>query len=265
MSDDKAIVPAGLNGTWAEMVDRLAEEMVNEPLPDKVIRAAELLVSGYPIQKTAAELKVTAPTVRRWLSTYPTLAAIVADRKKQLVQWRMGQLEEQFLKAIGVSRKVLDTDLTGFGVDPKTLTVVAAQARYIIGLFAGQKVDVQVTHELGETVLSAKRDALDYLASRLAEQRGTADTEPIEAVYRVIDEKIDNNAPLLDERGNPPFGKLGEYTVDDGGTQCHLCGSYYKDLYKHVLLKHGMGSSEYEIAYMLDESSLKKISGSAND
>ena len=192
--------------TWRSICDRIVDELHEEDLPDQVIQATELILAGYPMYQVARQCHVSTSTVRRWLTTYPTMAAAVANGHALLSKWRMGKLEQQFLSAIEKSQEVLSLSLSGENpnadderVDPKVLTVVAAQARYIIGLFAGQKIDVTVTHEAGDSLFKAKKDALDYIVEQLQQQRDDSDIEPIEAVFRVIDPKMDNDGPMLDE------------------------------------------------------------------
>jgi len=270
MDEDKAIIPAGEpitgNEEWNEIANRISAELTVDNLPDRVIEATELLLAGWPIYKAARKLNVSSDTIRRWLSTYPTMAAAVANGRKLLSKWRMSKLEQQFLSAIERSQEVLELDLDGTNsegnkVDPKVLTVVAAQARYIIGLFSGQKIDVEVRHELGDTLLKAKEDALSYLADRLAEQQVKADSEPVEAVFRIIDSKRATTGPVLDEHGDPPFGKLGQIDKTDDGILCHICGGRYKSVIKHLLTAHDVTVEDYETLYMLEEGSLRKTEG----
>jgi hypothetical protein len=256
---------------WSQIVEQLISELDTAELPDDVIQATEMLLAGFPTYKVARKLSKSTDTIRRWLSKYPTMAMVVSDGRKLLAKWRMSKLEQQFLTAIERSQEILEVDLSGISVDdmgldhkvdPKVLTVVAAQARYMIGLFAGQKVDITVTHEVGDTVMKAKQDALNYIAERLAEQEANAELEPIEATIRVIDTEIDNNAPVLDENGNPPFGKLGEFAKSEAGTQCHICGKFYKYLAKHLLTEHNLTTEEYELTYMLEDGAVRKADAS---
>ena len=250
--------------SWNEIVNQLVDELSKDDLPDKVVRATELLLSGYPTYKVAKKLNVKPATVRGWLSRYPTMAAIVANGKKLLAKWRMSVLEQQFISAVERSQEILEISLDGTmigregyeeRVNPKILTVVAAQARYIIGLFAGQKVDVTVVYEMGDTVMKARNDALDYLAQRLAEQ--DAGPEPVEAVFRVIDGKVDDTGPFLDENGQPPFGQMGVLDTNDNGTLCHVCGRRFKSFAKHLLISHNSTAEDYETLYLLEEGSVR--------
>lgn len=248
---------------WPQLVERIANELHEADLPEEVIQATELLLAGHPVYKVAQKLGKTTQTIRRWISRYPTVAAVLADTKRYLTMWRMARLEQQFLSAIERSQEILDIDLSGYTqnekkVDSKVLTVIAAQARYIIGLFAGQRIDVKVEHELGETVLQATKGALSYIADRLAEQQLNAENEPVEAVYRVIDAKFKDSGPLLDEDGKPPFGQLGVLGKSDDRLLCHICGKWYKGLIKHLRMAHDITVEDYETLYMLKEGSLRK-------
>lgn len=269
MDENKAIqpvIPVTGDEEWSEIVNRIADELTIDNLPDRVIEATEYLLAGWPIYKVAGKLEVGSDTIRRWLSSYPTMAAAIANGRKLLTKWRMSKLEQQFMSAIERSQEVLDLSLDGTNskgnkVDPKVLTVIAAQSRYVIGLFAGQKVDVEVRHELGDTVLKAKNDALAYLADRLAEQQVRADSEPIETTFRIIDAKRETTGPVLDERGDPPFGKLGKIDKTDDGVLCHICGKRLKAIVKHLLTAHDVTVEDYETLYLLEEGSLRKAEG----
>lgn len=262
-SEDKSIVPMlNLSGeeTWQELVNQLVSELPEE-LPDKVIKATELLLVGHPINDVAKQVGVQPSTIRSWIQTYPTLALILSNGKKLLSKWRMSKMEQQFLLAVNKSKQILETSLDGGGTSSKHLAAIAAQSRYVIGLFIGQKQDISVTHELGESVLNAEKNALNYLAQRLAEQQAHSTEEPIEAVFRVIDDKVDNNGPMLDAYGNPPHGELGELDKTDEGSQCHICGKRYKSLAKHLLATHNMDTANYELLYMLPEGSVRDADG----
>lgn len=259
-----ATVPDVTDKRWQEIVDTIVDELTEEDLPDNVVRATELLLAGYPTYKAAKKVGVKPATVRRWLTKYPVMTAVVEQGRKLLSEWRLTQLEQQFLTAIERNQEILELDLTGavysdklpVKIDPKILTVVAAQTRYMIGLYAGQKVDVTVTHEAGETVLKAREDGWNYIADQLRLQ-DTGD-EPIEAVYKVIDSKMDSNSPVLDEKGNSNFGELGFLDRNVDGSLCHVCGSRYKSLNRH-LGRHNMSTTEYETLYILEEGMVRKM------
>lgn len=270
MSSD--IVPVRLpdeiaDKEWNVVVDSIVRELAWPDIPEKVIRATELLLTGHPVYIVAKKLGVKTDTVRLWLSQYPTMAMAVANGRALLSKWRMSKLEQQFLTAVDRSNEILDVSLTGtiddggaepVDVDPKVMATIAQHARYIIGLFAGQKIDVQVTHELGDTVLEASQGALEYIAQRIAEKRDRSDVEPIEAVVRVIDPRLDNSAPLLQSNGTTHFGELGVLDRNDSGTLCHICGDRFKSFAKHLRDRHTMSAAEYELTYMLDEGEVRR-------
>jgi len=258
MPEDKQLaIPITGNEEWAEIVDMITESLSGDDLPNDVIKAAELMLAGYPVIQVAKKLGVKKEAVRYWLTKYPALSATVANSRKLLQRWRMAQLEQLFMQAVERSREVLDVELNGetpdgVSVDPKVLTVVAAQARYFIGLFAAQQQSLTVVHELGDTVMKAQDNALDYLATKLKEQAGNSDQEPIEAVYRIIDPRMDAAGPMLNSDGTPPFGKLGEVDRNDDGTLCCICGKRFKNMHTHLSLAHGTTATAYEALFMLD-------------
>lgn len=261
-SDSRQLVTFTGDTEWAHIVNALVDELDSADMPDKVVQVTELMLAGWPTYKAAKQVGVSASTVRRWMTRYPTMAAVLSNGKKLLSVYRMAKLEQQYAAAVERSQEILDVDLADELVNSKILTVVAAQARYIIGLFAGQKVDVTVTHELGDTVMKAKEDALDYIAQGLAEQRGGASVEPIEATYRIVDGKIDDDGPMLEPDGGSPFGELGELDVDHNGILCHICGNRYKSMHTHLSNKHNMTTNEYEILYLLEEGEVRSAQNS---
>lgn len=266
--NDKALVPAKHDDNWQAITDELVAQLTGEDLPDKVVKATEMLLAGYPTYKVAKKLYVSSQTIRRWMTTYPLMSAVIAKGRAALSQWRMQKLEQQFLSAVERSEEILNLPLDGVisdlgedgaKVDPKVLTVVAAQSRYIIGLFAGQKIDIDVHHDYSDAIVKAKTDALQYITDRLLEQQAKAIDEPIETTFRVIDNKSNDSGPMLDDEGNPPFGEFGIMDTDEDGTLCHICGRRYKSLQKHVLTAHNMSTSEYEELYMIEPGTLYKL------
>lgn len=255
MSTSMIVVPEEPDDNWSQIVDSIIMALDGEDIPDQVIRAMELLLSGFPVPEVAKQLSVKTETVRRWLVKYPRISEILADNQPNLVKWRMTQIDQQFLQALDVSKRVLELPMDGEEVNAKLVGIMAAQARYIIGLRAGQKQDITVTHEMGDSVLKAREDALSYLAQKLLSQD---DEEPIEATVRIIDSNIDNQGPMVDEFGNSPFGEIGIIDKDENGILCHICGQRYKSLKRHVLSKHGFGTTEYELMYGLKEGTLKQ-------
>ena len=250
---------------WGEIVNKLVEEVNDQDYPDKVVRATEMMVVGFPLPEIAEEIGTETRTIRRWLTKYPVMAATVANGRALLSKWRMSKLEQQFLKAVNRSEQVLDLSLSGsyyddageqHFVDPKVLTVVAAQSRYVIGLFAGQRMDVQVTHELGDTVLKAQSDALDYIADKLQDQQDGVVIDAVETTYRVLDDKVETG-PMLNSDGSAPHGEIGQLNINEDGTQCHICGNRYKALHSHLYGKHNTSTKDYETVYMLDQGAVR--------
>jgi len=247
---------------WNTLVSALIDEMDTQDMPDKVITATELLLCGYPTTKVAKEIGVTSQTVRNWLSSYPIMSDIIARGKPLLAQWRMSKLEQQFFKAINRSEDILGVSLSGIDtktgekVDAKILTVVAAQARYIIGLFAGQQSNVNVRHELDDSLLLAHTDALDYITLQMKKHREA--NEPIDAIVRVIDAKVDNTAPMLDENGDALYGKLGEIDKTEDGILCHVCGKRLRGFSAHISTAHTMTADDYELIFALPTNLLSK-------
>ena len=241
---------------WQKIVNQIVAQM-GEQMPDQVIQATEMLVAGFPTHDVAKRLGVKTTTVRRWLESYPAMAMAVANGRKLMSVWRMSRLEQQFLQAIDKSEEILDLDLEDRAVNSKLVGVVAQHARFIISLFAGQKIDVNIKVNQGEETLKAKQDALDYLALKLAAQR--EEDKPIEAVYRVLDANPEEApTPLLSADGNPAFGQLGVLDTNEEGTLCHACGKRVPNLAGHVTGAHSLKLSVYEMIYMLTTGTLSE-------
>lgn len=268
---DKAIVLSFQGDeTWGQIVEQLAAEMGDGELPDNVLQAAEMLVSGMPVAQIARKLSVSPGTVRTWLTQYPTMARLVADGKKLLHAWRMAKLEEQFHSAIARSAEILSVDLDGTYTDKqgeprvakdKIMGQVGQQARFIISTFVGQQVNVNVNHNVNDPLLKAKADALDYLAEQLHAQRRGSEEEPIEAVIRVDDSSKDVHRPMLLSDGQAPFGTVGALDQNNDGIQCHVCGGRYKNLRRHLSTRHDLLTSDYEILYALPDGSVLAAQG----
>ena len=258
---DNRLVKASEQESWADIVEKITDSLSEEDAPEDVVRATELLLAGFPHGEVAKKLGVKRQTIRAWLNKYPVLATTLADNRKLLSKWRLAQLEQLFLTAIDRSREILETGLDGHGadgtqVDPKVLTVIAAQARYFIGIFAAQQQSLTVTHELGETVMKAQENALDYLAQKLQAQARNADQEPIEAVYRIIDPRIDSAGPVLDEKGNPFYGEFGVVDKNQDGTLCSICGKRMKNMTAHLQSSHSITIAAYEATFMLEHGAI---------
>jgi hypothetical protein len=241
----------GPDTEWVDIVNTIVDTLQTGDTPDEVVEAAEYMIAGWPTYKIAKRMNVSSRTIRRWLTRYPAMAAAVSQGRKLLSSWRMARLEQQFLTAVERSQEVLDVALNDGDVNPKVMGLIAQHSRFVLGLFAGQQIDINVRIEENTPVLKAKREALAFLASELAKQRQGAEDEPIEAVYRVIDEK-EEVGPLLDEKGDPHFGILGEIDVSEDGALCHVCGKRFKVLSLHVRKKHNISEEAYEITFLLE-------------
>lgn len=261
------IIPFRDDEEWVSIVESIYDELDDYDIPYLVIKATEMLLAGYPMYKVAHEVGVGTKTIRTWLTRYPAMTAAISRGKPLLTKWRMAKLEQQFMTAIERNQEILTLPLSGAvgddegnisKVNPKVLTVVAAQTRYIIGLFAGQKSDVTVKHELGETVLAARKDALDYLAQEMKSQDQDSDVEPVETTFRVLDPKLDDQGPIFDETGEPFHGEMGTLDTDEEGSLCHICGNRFKVLSKHVGQSHVMTTEEYETIFLLEEGVLRE-------
>lgn len=266
-TESTALVPLSAAGEWQTIVDEVVDSL-DDDIPDKVIKATEYLICGWPTHKIAERLNTKKAIIRGWLTRYPKMAVAVHYGQRELYRWRMAQLEQGFLTALEVSQRILDMGSSKnrleanmqdmASADPKLLAIQAQQARFIISLFAGQKMDLKVRSPSDDRpALKAQKDALDYIASQIKDSLNTIEARP-EATYRVVDIASGVLGPLLDDKGDPFHGILGEFDQNEEGTLCHVCGERASKLYMHVTKGHKMKAREYEMVFMLDKDSLKQ-------
>lgn len=251
MTNKGLMIPGTPDETWSQITNKIIDELTDD-IPEKVVRATELMLSGLPVAKVAKSVGVTPDTVKSWIRKYPTVAHVLSEGRRYLQLWRMSQLEQQFVQAIDKSSEILDLSLQeSDGVNVKLAGIQAQHARYIIGLFAGQQIDLKVSGPTDDPVLKAKADALDYLAEQLAKQE--TEQDEITVSYRVIDERAAKTKPLLNSDGDPVYGQLGSFDITKEGTLCHICGSRYRLMGIHISKDHTMKVDEYERTFLLDE------------
>jgi hypothetical protein len=267
--ESTALVPLSAAGEWHTIVDNIVDNLSENEYPTNVIKAAEYLICGWPTHKVAERIGVKKETIRGWLTRYPEMAVAVNYGQRELHRWRMARLEQQFVSAVEASQEILDigtrhTEPTGNmdNFDPKLLALKAQQARFIISIFAGQKMDLKIRNPAEDKPqLKAQQEALDYLATRIAGELDNTVVARPETTYRVTDVNTDTHGPLLNERGDPFHGTLGEFDQNEAGITCHVCGSREKKLYLHITKGHKMKDREYEMVFMLDRGMLREYGG----
>jgi hypothetical protein len=262
MSNEIVPVP---DEEWGGIVDQLVDQINEQDYPDKVVRATEMMLAGFPVSEVADELGTTTRTIRGWVKKYPVMAVVLANGQSLLSKWRMSKLEQQFLRAVDRSEQIMGMSMTGayeadngevLFADPKIVSILASQSRFIIGLFAGQKQDITVTHDVSDKVLKAKTDALDYLSEKLLEQNDGQVIEAIETTYHVVDDKTDDG-PMIGDDGGPNYGELGVLDINEEGIQCHACGNRYRALHSHLYSKHNISTKDYEVLFLLEQGAVR--------
>jgi len=260
-------------GEWQEIIDNLIVKLESEELPDKVIKVAEYLICGWPLNEIKKRTGTDPRTIKRWIRKYPSLTITIATGQKELQKWRLARLEQQFLSALEVSQKVLDTEGDGYWetdedgeetdyiptTNTKLLALQATHARFIIGLFAGQQFRLEVeTPEQDKPLLHGETDALDYIAAQISDRLDHAKSEPLELTLRVIDPDTGVMGPLVDENGDPYHGELGVLDRNDDGILCHICGKRAKGFHFHIGGAHHMSVNDYELTFMLEQGAIKR-------
>ena len=257
MADEIIKAPDAKNDPeWLEIVEKLVEEMGDE-LPDKVIEATELLISGWSTHQAAKHLCISAKTVRAWLDKYPTMALAVRNGRQLLQKWRMSKLEQQFILAAGKSKEILELDLRDREVQARLVGVVGQHARFILSMFMGQKVDIEVTVNESPQ-MKARNDALDYIASQMA-AIGSKPENVIDASYTVVPAEKETPQQILKENGDPFYGKLGELDINNDGILCHICGVRTRSITQHIY-GHRISVNDYSLVFMVPKDDLKNIS-----
>lgn len=253
---------------WKEIINSLTDQLTEKELPEDIIVAAEMLVSGFPTYEIAKHLGVKTAKVKSWLFKYPEMTRAIAMARKDLSHYRLQKLEPMFFHALEKIKEVLtaesyiEEDEEGNVIlgtpNAKLLGVQAQMARYVISLFMGNKSDININIKDERPLLKTNEGGFDYLAQKLIELRDGQEEEPIEAEVRVIDPK-EERGPILDEKGNPMFGELGKLDQNEKGTLCHVCGKRFKRLDIHIRVKEGLSNEMYETIFMLAPGSLREI------
>lgn len=265
-----ALVPLNAAVSWQQITNDLVERLEKEELPEKVVKATEYLVCGWPMYKIAERIGSKGTTIRSWLKKYPTMALAVAEGQKALHLWRLSQLEQQFLIAMEVSQELFDAEPGRFvesleedgeevwiPTNHKLLAAKATHARFIIGLFAGQKLKIDIkTPEDDVLPLKAGVDALDYLIEGITDRLDESKSNPIETIIRVVDTKSGTDTPIVDENGDPFYGTLGELDIDKFGVLCHICGKRSPNIRQHIGGAHKMSPFDYEVTFMIPQGAL---------
>lgn len=246
---------------WREIVNELVDQLSDGDVPEKVVRATELMLSGVPNYQVAKMLNVDKATVKSWMVKYPMVAGIVQQGRSLLSKWRMARLEQQFMTAVDKSREilemnVLESDDAEQKVNAKLVAIQAQQSRFIIEQFTKQIADTSVQSDSERVTLSASAGAMAYIANELAKHREAND--PVETTFRVLDPATENNQPVLDEQGNPIYGEMGVLDRNADGTLCHICGKRYQKLVLHLSTVHTTPDDVYELTFMLEEGTVKK-------
>lgn len=249
---------------WADLYDQIAEQVDLEKIPEGALHAIPYLMAGVPKAEVARHVGISRNTLREWLNRYPSLQIIVEKGRELAQEYRLSMLEAQFIKALKVSEEILDMPMRGIsdddesGINSKIATAKGQHARFIIDKFITTKKDISITHEIGDSVLDAKKDALDYVAQVMAEL-GTEEDVPV--TYRVIDGNPNTQGPMLNEDGQPNFGTFGGLSVDEElGTQCHDCGDWFKSLATHIRKTMQVTIREYETVYGLEPGTVLRVS-----
>jgi hypothetical protein len=236
--------------TWQETINTLTETLVESDMPNKIVEMAEMLVAGYPTYKIADKLGVKRQTVKNYMTKYPDMTRAVALARKDLSLWRMSQMEQQFLEALKTSADVFSANED---VNAKLLGIKAQHARYVLSLFFGNKLDINIKISEETPLFKARQSALDYVVDTAKDYEDDA----IETTIRIIEEEP--KGPLLDEEGNPNHGELGVLEKNKEGILCHVCGKRFERLDIHIRIKEKLSSEMYETIFMLAPGTISEV------
>lgn len=271
--EETSLIPLEAANDWQKIINHLIEQLEGEDLPDKVIKVAEYLICGWPLNEIKNRTGTDPRTIKAWIKKYPSLTLAIAAGQKELRKWRFARLEQQFLSALDVSQEILDAEGGGYwetdeegeeteyvhSTNTKLLSLKATHARFILGLFAGQRFQLDIeTPEQDKPLLNAEVEALDYIADQISDRLDHAKSEPIEMTLRLVDKDSGVMGPLVDENGDPFHGELGIMDKNDEGMLCHVCGERSKGLTFHIGGAHHMSVEEYELTFMIERGEIKR-------
>lgn len=259
--EDKALTTAIDQEGWSAIIENLANE-VGETVQerDNIVMAAECFVLGYSIRETAKKIGVTQQTVKGWLKQYPSLAHIIKNYRKLMIEWRIKEMDKQTLLALDFSRKLLLLDPTDESkkTDGRLANVQAQQARYILDSFVkNHEGEIQIQQQGSGMNLQVSQDAMSLLMDKLSsfvEQR----KEPLQVIYEV-DTKKKEDTPVFDRNGNPFYGEMRKIHVNEDGMQCHICGNYYKNFRFHIMTHHDLEPDIYCNLFMISDIELDEV------
>lgn len=228
--------------SWRDVADLLWEQVDSgeEALPEQVMEAIELILSGEPRYKVAKKLGVSSRTIKNWLEKYPIARRVLSTGYQFISRWRMAKIESQFLDAVETSQKVLRADQNDEELNVKLLGIQAQHARFIIDKMLNPNTQLifNINTKEDDGVYKAKKDALDYLAS------STVEAEFVERRDEIKDA--------------PPFGHYGVITTEGTDAMCHICGKFSATLKRHIEEAHGIEAADYEIDFKLPYGTLEK-------
>lgn len=229
--------------SWQDISDLIWEQVnadPNEQPPEIVMKAVELILSGEPRYKVAKKLNVSSRTIKNWFEKYTVAGEALKVGGQLLSRWRMAQIEQQFLDAVAVSKRVLTADLSDDGeqTNVKLLGVQAQHARYILDMMLNPKFTnliLNINQQEDGGVFKASKEALDYIKSQAA----------VEASFTEVPDE-------------PEFGNFGTITTKGEEALCHICGKYFKLLKTHVEQEHNISTDDYEIEFKLPYGALNQ-------
>lgn len=271
------LIDSGIEERWLSLIEELSSSVQGEEefYQDKIIEAAEMFVLGFSIKDVADELQLTKNTIKTWLKKYPVLSHIIQEKVQLVRQWRIQELDRQFLKALRKSDEILSlnpvTELE-YGEDGKVIPpservnvkligVQAQHARYIIDMYTKNHGGVEVS-ERGEGIrLSVSEDGLKHLSQMLSKKVEDSGVE----VVHVVDDVERRDEPYFDRLGNPIHGKFRELVIAEDGIVCHICGNHYKHFQTHLRLKHDIDAETYCDVFMLTVEDIKNAEKSFTD
>lgn len=240
--------------TWDDIIDSINTQELSRKDAD----ALSYLVIGHSIPDAANRAGMDATTLRRHIKDSQVMQDAINRKKKLVFALLIHKMRKRMLKALDISEDFLMLDISNSELTRDQISLYNKQishAQWVIEnlmkMMSNNPLEnLNIVNEGdGEVnvMLNVEgKSALDYLRSEIEKSERTAGNEKGHvSVGR-------SSEPLLNDRGLPPHGTYGSWTLnEEGHIQCHICGEFFstKQAFVGHIGSHGVDKKIYENTY----------------